>query len=367
MVAGRTCRARTRLAARIERGFAPAEPGARSRAAFAAARWPPSAATLPRVLVELRYNPASGRGKAVRTALRFQHALTTAGHHVVLDAVRAPPVSGRTPDLLVLIGGDGTVKHALDDAIALDIPVYHVPLGNENLFAREFGMTREPARLARAIDARNIDSVDVAVVQGRSTTPAASGGAPATLRRERFAIMLSIGPDASVIHRMDSEGRSAPGHLAYIAPIAEELAHTRIVPITARVDGRLVLDSRPGLLVVANLRQYGFRVNPARHADARDALLDLVFIPATGAGALLIAGALARFGLLESWPGVVTARGRVVELDAPGGLAQVDGESLAMHGPMRLETEARALRVLCPPRVGGERAALPQASITMGR
>lgn len=304
------------------------------------------------MLVELRYNSSSGRGRALRTASRFQAALEGSGHEVHLNAVRSSSPSGRTPNLLVLIGGDGTVKHALDDAVAMGVPVYHVPLGNENLFAREFGMNRDPRRLVDAIEAGRIEPIDVGVVEGTPASAESTPGQPGSTRRERFAIMLSMGPDASVIHRMETGGRGAPGHLAYIAPIADELADTRLPAISVSVDGRALVKARTGLVVVANLRQYGFGVNPARHADGRDGLLDVVFVPATGAGMLLAAAAAGRLGLLESWPGIVLARGQVVELDAPGGFVQVDGESLAMCGPMRLHVEPRALRVLCPPRPG---------------
>lgn len=316
-----------------------------------------ASATLGRVRVELRYNPASGRGKAARTAMRFQQALSAAGHQVRLNAVRSAALAeseaAAPPDLLVLIGGDGTVKHALADAIALGVPVYHVPLGNENLFAREFGMNRDPSRLLGAIASWNLDSIDVGAVEGitDATGPMSDRGNPLPTAnpppsRHLFAIMLSLGPDASVIHRMDRDGRTASGHLAYLAPIAEELAEPRLVPITARVDGQPVVEHVSGLIVVANLRQYGFRVNPAVSADAHDGLLDLVFIPAATVGPLFKAAAWARLGRLLKLPGVIAARGRTIELDAPGGLAQVDGEAIDLRDRFHISTSPGALRVL---------------------
>jgi diacylglycerol kinase (ATP) len=188
----------------------------------------------------------------------------------------------------------------------------------------------------------HIVEMDVGVVEGRAMDGA--GGRVS----DRFAIMLSIGPDASVIHRMQRWGRDVGGHLAYLAPIAEELAEPCIVPITATVDGHRIVDDRCGLLVVANLRRYGFELNPARDADPADGLLDAVFIPAASPGPLFVAGMYARLGRLDRMRGVVMARGREVMLEAPGCLAQVDGEALCMRTPIGVRAEPRALRVLKP-------------------
>ncbi|QKK09344.1 MAG: hypothetical protein HND58_15050 [Planctomycetota bacterium] len=52
---------------------------------------------------------------------------------------------------MVAVGGDGTVYHALPQLLRSKTPVYHAPAGNENLFAREFGMTANPATLLGAL------------------------------------------------------------------------------------------------------------------------------------------------------------------------------------------------------------------------
>lgn len=290
---------------------------------------------------DIVYNRGSGRGKAERIAARFERALVAAGITAHLRPVRGASPNGHTPDLLVLVGGDGTVLHAIDDAIAFGAPVYHVPLGNENLFAREFGMTREPGDLLRAIGRWSIDRIDVGVVRG------AGGGS------RRFSIMLSVGPDASVIHRMERHGRSAAGHLAYLEPVGEEVSDPCLAAVTARVDGRLVVDRESGVVIVANQRHYAMGVDPARHADPRDGLLDLVFMPAGGINEVIRAAAWARIRRLGHLPGVRVVRGREVEVDAPGGLAQVDGEALHLAMAYRIGVEAGALAVLTA-RVGVE-------------
>src|SRR5690606_41852167 len=45
--------------------------------------------------------------------------------------------AGQTCDLLIVVGGDGTIRLAAREAIARDIPIYHYPFGTENLLDRK--------------------------------------------------------------------------------------------------------------------------------------------------------------------------------------------------------------------------------------
>lgn len=283
--------------------------------------------------IRIVHNPGSGRGVAARAAERVRAVLARAGH--TPDRRAAGDAEGEPADLLVLIGGDGTVKHALDEAIARDTPVYHIPVGNENLFAREFGMLRDPEALARAIERWDVCRIDVGVAE--------SGAG-----RERFAIMLSVGPDASVIHRMQRGGREIPGHLAYLGPIAEEVGQPALVPVWATVDGRTLARGEQGMLIAANIRRYAFGLDPAREADPRDGLLDVVFIPAAGVWPLLWAGLAGLAGNLRAVRGVVMDRGARVEVCAPGGPVQADGEAVEAGESIVISVQRRALRILLP-------------------
>jgi len=87
---------------------------------------------------------------------------------------------------LVCVGGDGTIHHALPALLARDAPVYHAAAGKENLFAREFGMSAHPERVVAAVERGATRRMDVGMCSG----------AP-------FALMLSVGPDASILHEVE--------------------------------------------------------------------------------------------------------------------------------------------------------------------
>jgi diacylglycerol kinase (ATP) len=276
----------------------------------------------------------------------IESALRGAGHQAVALDVSAPdfgPGSVRAiaegPAAVVVIGGDGSVHHALPLLAGSGVPVYQAPLGTENLFSREFGMTRDPGTLVRALAARRVRTIDVGVCE------ATDAAGEKVVRR--FAIMCSLGPDASVVHRLAKVRNGPISHLSYVRPCVEEA----LAPVLARtrvsVDGTPLADWTTGMLVVANLRQYAMRVDPARDASPDDGMLDVVLMPAdSGLGTLArMAGARLR----RSPDSVLTARGRVVEIEAEGSPSQIDGEAFVHQ--LRSATfriEPGALSVLLP-------------------
>lgn len=292
--------------------------------------------------VLLVFNPIAGRGRGRREAERLEHRLTRDGVGVRLvesgrDAPAQDAASDR-PDAIVVLGGDGTVHALAPLARRLDTPLYQFPLGTENLFAREFSMNRRYATLSRALQRHRVERVDLAFCNGRP-----------------FLLMVSVGPDANIIHRLAAARNGSINHLSYLPHIAAEVARPGLTPLSVRVDGEPLVEHRPGFVVVANSRQYAVRLDPARHADIRDGLLDVVFLPVTGSLSLLKWMALTRLRAQHRAGGLVTARGAEITIEGERPLVfQVDGEagtpSNGAHDPrlLRLTIEPAALPVLVP-------------------
>lgn len=251
---------------------------------------------------------------------------------------------------VVAAGGDGTVHHAAAGILGAarergvdPPPLYHLGWGNENLFAREFGMARRAGALAAALSERRIGRVDVGWIQG-------CGGVDRPAAPRLFLIMAGFGPDASVIHRLDAVRTRATGHLAYAGPFLAELRRPSFPAARVSVDGRTVVAGEPGMLVVANSRQFALRLDPARSANITDGVLDIVFMPCT-----TVAGALAwalrcRLGRQTRHPSLVTATGRRVVVESPDGRlpCQIDGEAMRAPGPFTITIEPGVLPVLLP-------------------
>lgn len=289
-------------------------------------------------------NSRAGRGGALALAERLVRSLRGAGHEPLVlqagaetDAVLAERLRGA--GALVVAGGDGTLHHAAEHAAACDVPVYHLPLGTENLFARQFGMDLDLERLTRALAQGRTTSIDLGRCNGRL-----------------FVLMCSVGPDASVVHRVARNRRKAIGHLAYVVPSLMEFAWPRLAPLTIRADGEEVVRARPGLAVIANSRQYALRLDPAPSASMTDGRLDLAFFPCDFSVQVLAWGLATRLRRQGSLRAFVARRAASFEIETAGPPApyQVDGESPESVGaawattPLCVRVEPARLRVLLP-------------------
>jgi len=288
------------------------------------------------------YNPRSGRAQAQARARAVAGALVAAGWDAPLVPIAEAGALGRNVDVLVVAGGDGTVTSLLTLAAELDAPIYHVPCGNENLFARELGHTYRPAGVLAALRALRRARMDVMDVTDEA-------GA-----QRRAVLMATLGPDASVIDRLARARTRAVGHAAYFVPVLQEALEPCFPRVRVRVDGRELSDgASPGHVVVANSRHYAMGINPCPSADAFDGLLEVCVVAQQTPGehmAWLVAHRLRMPGLLGEGllgVGLLRARGRVVELEVLGPAApvQIDGERFAVR-------PSRALRIeVCPGRV----------------
>jgi diacylglycerol kinase (ATP) len=294
------------------------------------------------------FNPISGAGRARGLAEAAAEAARARGIEVELlptspgpaESWLREPIRGRTA--LVVVGGDGAVRFAAPEAARAEVPLVHCPAGNENLFAREFGMTSVASDVAETLALGRVRRIDLirARVDGRED--------------ETVSLMASFGFDAEVVHDLASVRTGTVNNLSYVRPILRRMRAFDPPRITASVDGTPVLDGVPGMVVVANSRQYASRLDPARKALMDDGLIDLVVLPARSVSDLLGWMVRMRFGAHIRDPRLTYRTGRLVELRLdPSSVWQADGDpprSSESTDRIRFEVQPGVLPVLEPPR-----------------
>lgn len=306
-----------------------------------------------RMRIVIMYNPVSGSGRSAAAADRAAHDLAACGHDLATVASRMEPTRIwldpvlQGAELLVVAGGDGAMRLAAPAACRNDTPVYHLPLGTENLFAREFGMNAAMPTLLRAIERRDIRRVDLGVANARW-----------------FLLMASVGFDAEVVHTLAARRGKSISHFTYIKPILHALRTWRPPVLTVEVGGDTLVSAQPGIVVVANSRQYGWRIDPAGRAAMSDGLLDIVFLPVKSIPQLLMWVARCRSRRQFQSRSLAFAQGKDVLVrcdqpqhyqldgDPPGVVHELLPEGLDARGHERTEDETGkplALRVsICP-------------------
>lgn len=260
-------------------------------------------------------------------------------------------------DAVVIVGGDGTVHHALkaltEAKTGRGVPTLIAPLGTENVVAKELGLTPRVSRVLAALEAFRdgtpTSRSDLGVVHHPN-------GADPTL----FALMLTTGPDAAVLHRVARQRVGTTSKLDYVVPTITRALRPKVGRLSVRVDGQQLADHRRGCLIVAVGPRYPLRLDLARNASRTDGLLDAVFLPASTTASLLGWASMARLGLHIRHPQARYAQGRRIELTThdhdPKAQTmeslQIDGEiervACDARGTMVIETVPSALPLIMP-------------------
>ena len=213
-------------------------------------------------------------------------------------------------DALGIAGGDGSLAPVAQVAIEHDLPFVCVPLGTRNHFARDLGLDHADPIAALAAFAGGERRIDVGRAGDRL-----------------FLNNVSLGAYASLVHHREAHRRRRE-MLARLRALLRVPAHP--LPLKLHVDGESV---SARVVLVAN-NAYQLR------------LFDLGARPQLDEGRLHLYSA---DGVLPTnWN---ERAGETFELDGPSAVkAAIDGEPVELHLPLVCRVEARALRVLVPPR-----------------
>lgn len=88
-----------------------------------------------------------------------------ASYEALIEAARAATRDGT--DLLIVIGGDGTVNAVLNAIAPSDLPLAIVPAGTANDLATQLGIPSQPRRACRAIREGRLATLDLLCLNGR--------------------------------------------------------------------------------------------------------------------------------------------------------------------------------------------------------
>lgn len=127
-------------------------------------------------------------------------------------------------DLVIVGGGDGTVRAVAERLRGTDVELGIIPLGTANIFARNLGLS--PRRLDRAVEIAMFSSampLDLGVVSFRMA------GLPGQPSREHlFLVLAGLGNDADTVHSTRAWLKRRVGWLAYFESGARHLVRRPI-------------------------------------------------------------------------------------------------------------------------------------------
>lgn len=286
-------------------------------------------------------NPRAGRGRAAAAAADAVLELQSLGWTTTIHADPSPEQARASAaraaadsDVVIAVGGDGTVSNVLQPLVGTSAALGILPCGTGDDNARALGMPKASAReCARVIATSPITSIDV----GKAVT--ADGVT------KWFLSVLCTGFDSNVNDRANVMSWPT-GTAKYVTALLAELRTFTPRDYRVTIDGLEMVDK--GMLVsVGNGPRYGGGMHICPDADLRDGQLDLTWLHAVGRPTLLKVFPRVFSGTHVTHPRVSTHRGSVIRLEAEGQTAYADGERIGLL-PVEVTVAASALKVAAP-------------------
>lgn len=220
-------------------------------------------------------NPVSG----VRDARVFREAIDrhfrgggrayelyeTTGQEDLPTVVRE--ALGRGSDMVVAVGGDGTVAGVAGGLVGTGVPMGIVPGGTANVFARELGI---PLELDRALD----------LLVGGEVGRVVKGVDAIRVGERFFVLNVSVGISSLTIHDTGREQKRRFGVFAYIWSALTGLLKFRRPRFDLVVDGKLNR-IRASEILIANGSALMPPLQWGPHIRPDDGKLDICIVRAT--------------------------------------------------------------------------------------
>jgi diacylglycerol kinase (ATP) len=285
-------------------------------------------------------NPISGRGRQPEDDLSDLRRIF-AEHGIEVQVVRlqmrgqAVQLSREAVDqgfdLVVAIGGDGTINEVVCGLVHSTVPLGIVPAGSGNGMARAFGVPLNRKQACMSLLQGHTREVDVGELNGRF-----------------FLGVAGIGYDALVGKLFEERWGGHRGLLPYVHSALLAFFQYKALPVHLQFNGRGI-DLLPKLVTVANTPQFGAGAVIAPQAKPDDGLFDVCAI-----------SDLSFFQALYHWPKIFLKQVdrmpqwemfRTDSLEISSDLplpVHVDGEPIGEYARLRISLLPRALRILVP-------------------
>ncbi|MBO0607608.1 diacylglycerol/lipid kinase family protein [Myceligenerans salitolerans] len=278
------------------------------------------------------------RKRGWRPHLWFETTLDDAGQEAARSALRNQPA------VVIVAGGDGTIRAVAEAVQSSGTPLAIVPAGTGNLLARDLGLLTGLEASVRTAFAGSDRTIDVGVAELER-----EDGSVAT---HLFLVMTGIGLDASMATGTNSMLKRRIGWLAYADPIGRSVLGNKRFSMHYRVDGSPERSIQAHTVIVGNCGTLTAGMLLLPDAEVDDGLLDVVLLRPKGFWQWLRVGSrLTVGGILKR-----SRRGRVVLRAAPRlrAMEYVQGERLAARfdSPQNIELDGDSFGAITAARIG---------------
>ena len=245
-------------------------------------------------------------------------------HEIALQAVQDGI------DVVVAIGGDGTVNEVGSAVCGTDTALAIIPSGSGNGLARHLRISMNASRAFQVLNNGVVGQFDYCTVNGKP-----------------FFCTCGMGFDAEVSYKFSNEGTR--GFITYVKTALTEFFKYKAQDYIIDVDGNK-LEERAFVIACCNAAQYGNNAYIAPRATMQDGLIDVTVMHGFNIVESPLVGARLFFRQLDKDRHVSIYRGKHVVIERKhDDIIHIDGDPVMMPARVVIENVTNGIKILVPP------------------
>ncbi|MCJ7663658.1 MAG: NAD(+)/NADH kinase [Desulfobacterales bacterium] len=212
--------------------------------------------------------------------------------------------------MVVVVGGDGTVREIAHGLEGSDKPLLIVPCGTENLLANELGFDEKLKTIIKAFEGGFIRHLDLGSANGKC-----------------FTSIAGFGFDGQVVRRVSEQRRGHIDYSDYFWPLWRTFWDYKFEAMKVEVDGEEIFQGR-GLVFVGNISRYAMGLQILHYADFSDGLLDVCIYKCASRVHLVKHSVLTVFKQHADSSDVIYRQGKVISVSSQSSdiKTEIDGD-----------------------------------------
>ncbi len=232
-------------------------------------------------------------------------------------------------DVIVAVGGDGTINDIAAKLGNKKSALAIVPMGSGNGLARHLNISLSPEKAISSIDQLKLKEIDSALLNGHF-----------------FVSIAGIGFDSLIA--AEFEKAAGRGFVTYARLVIREYFNYKEKNYSLNLDGK-THERKAFMIIFANSNQFGYNTRIAPEADISDSLLDVCIVRKPSLLAL-------PYLLWQVWTGKAN-RSKQIEIiraqkisvnQGSHSFANIDGESVEVGNQIDIQVKNKDLLVMAP-------------------
>ena len=233
-------------------------------------------------------------------------------------------------DIVVAIGGDGTVNEVGRALCGTDTTLAIVPCGSGNGLARHLRLSMNANRALQVINNGVVGSFDYCTLNGKP-----------------FFCTCGMGFDAAVSYKFSNEGTR--GFITYVKTTIKEFFKYTPQEYTIDIDGQQMTE-RAFVIACCNAAQYGNNAYIAPRATMQDGLIDVTVMHPFNLAHSPLIGARLFLRQLGHDHHVSIYRGKRIIIEREhDDIIHMDGDPMMMPARLVIENVNKGIKILVPP------------------